>query len=83
MIPTRRPSRDPFLIGELLVPPGRSATGELPISRLVTGTQISLPIQIVHGRKPGRTIWLSAAVHGDEIGGVEIIRRVTKSLNAA
>ena len=82
MIPTRRPSRDPFLIGELLVPPGRSATGELPISRLVTGTQISLPIQIVHGRKPGRTIWLSAAVHGDEIGGVEIIRRVTKSLNA-
>ena len=36
----------------------------------------------MHGRKPGRTIWLSAAVHGDEIGGVEIIRRVTKSLNA-
>ena len=82
MTPPRRSSRDPFLIGELLVPPGRSATGELPISRLVTGTQISLPIQIVHGRKPGRTVWLSAAVHGDEIGGVEIIRRVTKSLNA-
>ncbi len=82
MITARRPGRDPFLIGEMLVPAGRTATGELPISRLVTGTQISLPIQIVHGRKPGCTIWLSAAVHGDEIGGVEIIRRVTKSLNA-
>ena len=78
----RSKARDPFLIGELLVQPGRSATGELPISRLVTGTQVSLPIQVVHGRKPGRTVWLSAAVHGDEIGGVEIIRRVTKSLNA-
>ena len=74
--------RDPFRIGELLVAPGRTATGELPISRLVTGTQISLPIQVLHGRRPGRTVWISAAVHGDEIAGVEIIRRVTRSLNA-
>ena len=36
----------------------------------------------MHGRKPGRTVWISAAVHGDEIAGVEIIRRVTRSLNA-
>ena len=76
------PRREPFLIGGLVVAPGRSANGELPISRLVTGTQISLPIQVLHGRKPGRTVWLSAAVHGDEIGGVEIIRRVTRSLSA-
>ena len=41
-----RTARDPFRIGELLVAPGRAATGELPISRLVTGTQISLPIQV-------------------------------------
>ena len=73
---------EPFRIGGLVVAPGRAATGELPISRLVTGTQISLPIQVLHGRKPGRTVWISAAVHGDEIAGVEIIRRVTRSLNA-
>lgn len=76
------PKRDPFRIGELVVAPGRSANGELPISRLVTGTQISLPIQVLHGRRPGRTVWVNAAVHGDEIGGVEIIRRVTRSLDA-
>ena len=81
---TRRaaPRRDPFRIGGLVVAPGRSATGELPISRLVTGTRISLPIQVVHGRKPGRTVWVNAAVHGDEISGVEIIRQVTRGLNA-
>lgn len=78
----KAPTRDPFRIGEMLVPPARAATGELPIARLVTGTQISLPIQVVHGRRPGRTVWVSAAVHGDEIAGVEIIRRVTRSLNA-
>jgi uncharacterized protein len=74
--------RDPFRIGELVIAPGRAATGELPISRLVTGTQISLPIQVLHGRRAGRTVWISAALHGDEIAGVEIIRRVTRSLNA-
>jgi predicted deacylase len=79
-VSTRR--RPPFRIGDLDVAPGRSATGELPIARLVTGTRISLPIQVLHGRSPGRTVWLSAAVHGDEINGVEIIRRVTRSLDA-
>jgi len=76
------PRRPPFRIGDLDVAAGRSATGELPIARLVTGTRISLPIQVVHGRSPGPTVWLSAAVHGDEINGVEIIRRVTRSLDA-
>ncbi len=75
----RRPS---FRIGGLDVAAGRSATSELPIARLVTGTQISLPLQVVHGRRDGRTVWLSAAVHGDEINGVEIIRRVMRSLDA-
>jgi hypothetical protein len=54
----------------------------LPIARLVTGTRISLPVQGFHGRRDGRILWLSAAVHGDEIAGVEIIRRVTRSLDA-
>lgn len=76
------PRRPPFHIGELDVAAGRSATGELPIARLVTGTRISLPIQVLHGRAPGPTVWLSAAVHGDEINGVEIIRRVTRGLDA-
>ena len=79
MSPARRTS---FRLGELDVAPGRSATGELPIARLVTGTKISLPVQVYHGRSEGRTVWLSAAVHGDEINGVEIIRRVTRSLDA-
>jgi uncharacterized protein len=74
--------RKPFRLGELDVAPGRSGTGELPIARLVTGTRISLPVQVFHGRKEGRTVWLSAAVHGDEINGVEIIRRVTSGLDA-
>jgi predicted deacylase len=54
--------------------------GELPVSKLVTGTQVSIPIQVFHGKSPGPVVWLSAAVHGDEIAGVEIIRRITRAL---
>ena len=73
--------RSSFTIGDLEVKAGRSAIGDLPISRLVTGTQISLPINVFHGRDDGPIVWLSAAVHGDEIGGVEIIRRALGSID--
>ncbi|MBY5162475.1 succinylglutamate desuccinylase/aspartoacylase family protein [Salsipaludibacter albus] len=84
--PTRRRRsglrrRPPFRIGDLEVRAGRRETGELPVPRLVTGTRISLPLRVVHGRHEGPTIWISSSIHGDEIGGVEIIRRVNEDLD--
>ena len=76
-----RASRAPFEFAGVLVKPGRAATGELPIPRLVTGTAVSLPVLILHGREEGPAVWISAAVHGDEIAGVEIIRRVASRLD--
>lgn len=83
MSPTaRRAARRPsFRLGDLDVAAGRSGTGELPVSRLVTGTHISLPLRVVHGAADGPTVWLSAAVHGDEVAGVEIIRRAFNELD--
>lgn len=79
---TRRPPRrEPFRIGNLEVAAGRSGTGELPVSRLVTGTHVSLPLRVLHGAAEGPTVWLSAAVHGDEVAGVEIIRRVLANVD--
>jgi len=57
------------------------ATAEVPIPRLVTGAQVSLPVRVIHGRGDGPVVWVSAALHGDEIGGVEIIRRVNGRLD--
>lgn len=73
--------RSSFAIGDLEVTAGKSAIGEIPISRLVTGNRISIPINVLHGRNEGPVVWLSAAVHGDEIGGVEIIRRALQRLD--
>lgn len=42
---------------------------------------MSLPIEIVHGARPGPVMWLSAAIHGDELNGVPIIRQVLRRLD--
>lgn len=59
-----------------MVQPGQQQQLELPVARLPTHTMLSLPITIVNGLQPGPRLWLSAAIHGDEINGVEIIRQV-------
>jgi predicted deacylase len=35
-----------------------------------------MPIHVVHGRKPGPVLLVTAAIHGDELTGVEVIRRL-------
>lgn len=74
--------RSPGLtLGGRSVAPGERARLELPAARLPTGNLLGLPVEVIRGRRPGPRIWLSGAVHGDEVGGVEIIRRVTSRLD--
>jgi hypothetical protein len=58
------------------IAPGTRERIRIPFSRRVTGAEVSLPVEVINGRKPGPRLFVSAAVHGDEINGVEIIRRV-------
>ena len=75
-----RQHRAPFEFAGTFVPAGRAAVVELSVPPLVTGARISLPVRVFHGRHDGPVVWVSAAIHGDEIGGVEIIRRVSARL---
>jgi predicted deacylase len=74
-------ARASFAIGPVRIRPGLTREVELPISRLVTGADVSLPVRVVHGRQEGPTVWISAAIHGDEVVGVEVIRRVLAKLS--
>ena len=38
-----------------------------------------MSVHVVHGRRPGPTLFVSAAVHGDEVIGVEIARRLMRA----
>lgn len=71
-------SSGPLAIGGTLVAPGSRARIEIPIGRRVSGAEVHLPIEVVHGSRPGPRLFVCAALHGDEINGVEIIRRVLR-----
>ena len=58
------------------IEPGTSAQLELPLGKLYTSTDMKMPVFVRHSRKPGPTLFLSAAIHGDELNGVEIINRL-------
>ncbi|MFP4696495.1 succinylglutamate desuccinylase/aspartoacylase family protein [Thiohalospira sp.] len=66
----------PLVINGTSIPPGRRTTVELPAGRLYTHAPINIPVHVVRGRKDGPRLFVSAAIHGDEINGVEIIRRL-------
>lgn len=63
-------------VGGLVIPPGERGRVELPAARLATGSPLGIPLEVLHGRRPGPRVWLTAAIHGDELNGVEIIRQV-------
>lgn len=56
---------------------------EIPVARLLTQNMISLPVMVINGEKTGPRLWLSAAIHGDELNGVEIIRQVLDKIEPA
>lgn len=68
--------REPFVIGNVSIKAGTQEAIELSIPALYTHNPMSCPVYVIHGKKPGPILFLSGAIHGDEINGVEIIRRV-------
>lgn len=71
----------PFRIGTQSVPPGTRETVNLPVSVLSDHTPVTLSVQVVNGKRQGPTMFVSAAVHGDEVIGVEIVRRLLRTAN--
>jgi predicted deacylase len=85
MTPIRKSAAEagPIKVAGKTVTPGARRRIELPVSRLATGDWMSLSIEVLNGSKPGPSLWLSGAIHGDEVVGVAIIQRVLESIDAA
>ena len=78
-------ARGAFEIGGESVAAGERRLVNLPLSALSNQTPMAVPVSIVHGRREGPTLFVSAAIHGDELTGVAICRRLlaSKALNVA
>lgn len=63
-------------IGGTTVAPGENKMVQLAMARLPTGTSIEIPVHVFNAKEPGPVVLVQAGLHGDEINGVEILRRM-------
>ena len=67
-----------FELGGVSVAPGQHTIVEMPAAQLYTQTPLNIPVHVVHGRQKGPVLLVCAAIHGYELNGVEIIRRLLR-----
>ncbi|WP_346838536.1 succinylglutamate desuccinylase/aspartoacylase family protein [Microbulbifer sp. SAOS-129_SWC] len=68
-----------FEIGGIHIARGETRRIDLPVVRLYTDTEMAIPVYVQRGRKSGPTMFVCAALHGDELNGIEIISRLIRS----
>ncbi|KZY73024.1 succinylglutamate desuccinylase [Oleiphilus sp. HI0071] len=72
---------DSLIIGGQEIEKGKSYKLELPLVSLYTSSEAKIPVFVRRGRMDGPTLFISAAIHGDELNGVEIISRIINHTN--
>lgn len=82
--PVIRPrQRGPVRVGGHKVAKGTASNILLKISEYYTHQGVYMPVAVIRGARPGPRVFLTAAVHGDEINGVQIIREVIDRIDPA
>lgn len=71
-------------IGGVDVKRGERKQIRIDVAKLYDFTEMNIPVEVVRGKKDGPILFISGAIHGDEINGVEIVRRILakKSLDS-
>jgi hypothetical protein len=57
---------------------GRRRSINIPVAQLYTHTEMTMPVHVLRGKKDGPRLFVCAAIHGDEIIGIEIVRRLLR-----
>ena len=68
-----------LVLGGHTVPPGSRASIDLPVGNITSHAPVILPVQVRRGRKDGPCLLVTAGLHGDELNGPEIVRRLLRS----
>lgn len=69
-------SESAFEISGIPVEPGETREIYLKVSESYLSGSIQIPITVIRGKSPGPTAYVTAAIHGDELNGVDIVRRL-------
>src|SRR3954462_15340608 len=65
-------------INGMEIKPGKKAQVSLNWYQLPTKTIIEIPVYVFRSENPGPTVLILAGMHGDEINGIEIVRKLIK-----
>lgn len=71
----------PFEIAGMKVAPGHRKDVKVRISEFYTATPVFIPVTVLHGARPGPVLYITAAVHGNEINGVEMVRQMRTAVD--
>jgi len=71
-------TRKPFELLDNFIQPGTTSRLSIEVAKLHTNTPIQIPVIVSHAKQKGPTLLLLAGVHGDEINGIETVRRIIK-----
>lgn len=76
------PRREAFSLLDTDVQPGSAVRLSWSVTELFEGVPVTTPVLVVHGNSEGPTLCLTAALHGDELNGIEIVRRIMHDIKA-
>jgi predicted deacylase len=71
-----KPEREKLVILGAEIPPGTSTRLAWSPQVNISGLALPTPVLVINGAKPGPTLCLTGAIHGDELNGIEVVRRV-------
>lgn len=72
---------EPLMLLGAEVAAGTSQRLSWTATELFEGVPVSTPVLVVNGKQPGPTLCLTAAIHGDELNGIEMVRRVLHDIS--
>ena len=68
----------PLHLNGLAILPGEQVLTRLVISKLPSGTVIDVPVHVMRALEPGPVLLLMGGMHGDEVNGIEAVRRLVR-----
>ena len=78
--PPSPPVIEPLRMLGAEVLPGTATRLAWSVKDSLAGISVPTPVLVVHGKNPGPRVCLTAALHGDELNGIEVVRRILYDL---
>ncbi|MHA7836380.1 MAG: succinylglutamate desuccinylase/aspartoacylase family protein [bacterium] len=69
---------DELIVEGVSVAPGQRRTVRIPVAQRLTAGDVEIPVEVIRGRAEGPRLFVCAALHGDELNGTEIVRRLLR-----